>query len=147
MSSTSSVAEVLHRNPVSLGRDGVIQSGLVKSDRHGGVSFDEGSGSVGWRHCQGNDWSLEWRLEPTSTRYGVEVRLATPIPPVGGQIEVAIGGHRLRAPVPDTGVRTERKTLSLGEIPLENKAYSLTVCDSTNLDIKSVALRTLASAS
>jgi hypothetical protein len=141
------IAEVVHRQSVTPSRDGVIQLRLVKSDRHGDVSFEEGSGYTGWWHCQGNDWSLAWRLEPASTRYSVEVRLATPVPPGGQKLEVAVGDHKLQAAVPDTGGSAKWKTLSLGEIALENKAYSLTVRGCTNLNVKSLALRPLVSAS
>ncbi len=141
------LAEVVHRHPVGPGRGGVIELRLVKSDRHGDVSFEEGSGYAGWWHCQGSDWGLEWRLRATAGRYDVEARLATPVTPAGERIEVAIGDHRLQADIPNTGGPGKWKTIGLGAVPLEDKTYTLTVCGGTNLNIKSVTLRPLPSAS
>lgn len=141
------IAEVVHRHPVRPGPDGAIQLRLVNSDRHGDVAFEEGSGYAGWWHCQGKDWSLEWRINPASIRYAVEVRLATPVPPDGEPLHVAIAGHRLQAAVPNTGGRSKWNTLSLGQVPLEDKLYTLVVHGGTNVNIKSVTLRPAASAS
>jgi len=145
------LAEIVHRHPVRPGPDGIIELRLVKSDRHGDESFEEGAGYAGWWHCQGTDWGLEWRLRPESARYGVEVRLSSPAPLAGERIAVAIGDHRLQAVVPDTGGPAKWKTLSLGEVLLEAKPYTLMVRGGsdglTNVNIKSVSLHPLASAS
>jgi len=143
------LAEIVHRHPVRPGSGGIIDLRLVKSDRHGDVSFEEGAGYAGWWHCQGNDWGLEWRLRPTSSRYGVEVRLSSPGPLDGERIEVAIGDQRLQATVPATGGPAKWKTVQLGELLLEHKPYTLMVRGGphglTNVNIKSVSLRPLTS--
>jgi hypothetical protein len=145
------VAECAHRCPLRPGREGVIELRLVKSDRKGNVVFQEGAGYAGWWHCEGNDWRLEWRLRPVSARYGVEIRLANPASLKGESIGVEIGDLRLQAVVPDTGRPGEWKTLSLGEVLLADKPMTLVVhvgsAGLTNVNVKSVTLRPLASAS
>src|ERR1035438_8028546 len=42
------LAEAVHRHLVTPGRDGTIELPIVKSDRSGNVSFEEGSGYKGW---------------------------------------------------------------------------------------------------
>lgn len=140
------LAEVVHRHPVTPGRDGTIQLPIVKSDRRGNVNFVEGSGYKGWWQCQGGDWAVDWRLAAEAQRYRVEARVARPEPKAGGRIAVAIGDQTLEADVPETGGPAKWKALDLGVVFLEAKPYVLTVCPSasggdTNMNLKSVTLR------
>jgi len=148
------LAEWVHRHPVGAGRGGIIELRIVKSDRHGDVSFEEGPGYVGWWRCRGKEWAVEWRFAPESTRhYNVEVRLSSPERLAGEKIEVAIrdrkgGGDRwlrLQAVVPDTGGPAKWMTLSMGEVPLEALPYTLIVRPGstglTSLNVKSVIIR------
>ena len=70
------LAEAVHRHPVTPGRDGTIELPIVKSDRSGNVSFEEGSGYKGWWHCQGGDWGVNWRLVAEFRHYRVLARVA-----------------------------------------------------------------------
>lgn len=152
------VAEHVHQRPVSPGRGDVIELRLVKSDRHGDVSFEEGAGYAGWWHCLGKDWAIEWRFAPVpARRYSVEVRVASPERVAGEKILVTVtgpanrGDQVLEGIVPDTGGPAKWKALKLGEVPVAAGVYTLTVrpgsAGLTNLNVKSVILRPLASAS
>ena len=72
-------------------------------------------------------------------------------PLAGESIEVALGDHKLQAVVPDTGGPAKWKIISLGEVVLEDKPYTLIVRGGsdglTNVNVKSVSLRPLAPAS
>ena len=143
------LAELAHRHPVRPARGGAIELRLVKSDRRGEVSFEEGPGYAGWWHCRG-DWSVEWRFAPDSARrYSVEVRVASPERPSAGRIEAAIGDQVLETVVPDTGGPAKWKTLNLGQVTLEAKPYTLTVRPGTGgltkLNVKSATLRPMES--
>jgi hypothetical protein len=147
------LAERVHRHPVSAGRGGIVELRIVKSDRHGDVSFEEGPGYVGWWHCRGKEWAVEWRFAPNSARhYRIEVRLASPERLAGEKIEVAIrdqkGGNRwlrMQQVVPDTGGPENWMTLQMGEVQLEATPYTLAVRPgspgSTSLNVKSVTIR------
>jgi hypothetical protein len=140
------LAEWVHRYPVSPGRGGIIELRLVKSDRHGDVSFEEGPGYAGWWHCRGKDWAVEWKFAPASARrYRVEARVSTPQRLPAGLIEVTIGDRVLKAAIPGTSEPGKWKTLELGQITLEAKPNTLTVRPDlggvTNLNLKSVTLK------
>lgn len=146
------LAERVHRHVVSPGPGGIIELRLVKSDRRGEVSFEEGPGYAGWWHCQGKDWAVEWRFASEAThRYSVEIRVSNPEHLAGEKIEVAIrdqsttGDHKLQTVIPDTGGFAKWETLNLGEVSLEGRPYTLIVRPGsdglTNLNVKSVTLR------
>lgn len=139
------LAEVMHRHPVGPSKSGIIELRIVKSDRRGDVTFEEGSGYAGWWHCRG-DWAVEWRVAPKLPgRYRVEVRVATSERTPDRLLEVTIGDQVLAATVPDTGGAAKWKTLDAGLITLEAKACSLVVRPGSaapaNLNVKSVTLR------
>jgi hypothetical protein len=140
------LAERVHRHPVSPRPGGIIELRLVKSDRRGEVSFEEGPGYAGWWHCVGKDWAVEWRFAPESARrYGVEVRVASPERLPEARIAVAVGDRVLEAIVPDTGGPAKWKTLDLGQVLLDAKPCTLTVRPGagglTKLNLKSATLR------
>src|ERR1019366_4343575 len=86
------IAESMHRRPAGPARDGNIYLRIVKSDRHGDITFEEGPGYVGWWHCRGQDWKIDWSFAPESARrYRVEVNVLSPEPASGQHIQVAIG--------------------------------------------------------
>lgn len=148
------LAERVHRHPVGAGRGGIIELRIVKSDRRGDVSFEEGPGYVGWWHCRGKAWAVEWRFAPKSARrYHVEVLVSSPGRLAGEKIEVAIRGQkgggdrwlRLQAVVPDTGGPAKWRALDLSGVPLEAMPYTLTVRPGspglTDVNVKSVIIR------
>jgi hypothetical protein len=140
------LAEAVHRHPVTPGRDGTIQLPIVKSDRRGDVSFEEGAGYKGWWHCQGGDWAVDWRLAAEPRRYRVETRLARSEPKTGARIAVVIGDQTLEAAVPETGGPAKWKALDLGVVLLDAKPCVLTVRPAgsggdANVNLKSVTLR------
>jgi hypothetical protein len=140
------LAEVLHRLPVGANRDGTIELPIVKSDRHGDVSFEEGFGYKGWWHCTGNNWDVDWRLIAESRSYHVLTRAAKSEPNTKCRIAVEIGGQTLEASVPGTGDPTGGKAVGLGIIRLDSKPYTLTVRPAAadgqaEVNLKSVTLR------
>ena len=140
------LAEAVHRHPVTPGRDGTIELPIVKSDRSGNVSFEEGSGYKGWWHCQGGDWRVNWRLVAESRHYRVLARVARSEAKTEGRIAVLIGDQTLEAAVPETSGPAKWKAVDLGVVLLEAKPYLLTVRPATlggdtNVNLKSVTLR------
>jgi hypothetical protein len=140
------LAEHVHRHPVRPGPGGIIELRIVKSDRRGEVSFEEGPGYAGWWHCVGKDWAVEWRFAPEpARRYSVGVRVASPEHLPEARIAVAVGDHVLEAIVPDTGGPAKWKTLNLGQVVLDGTPCTLTVRPGasglTNLNLKSATLR------
>src|ERR1039458_10389503 len=109
------LAEAVHRHPVTPGRDGTIELPIVKSDRSGNVSFEEGSGYKGWWHCQGGDWGVNWRLVAEFRHYRVLARVARSEAKTEGRIAVLIGDQTLEAAVPETSGPAKWKAVDLGD--------------------------------
>jgi hypothetical protein len=140
------LAEAMHKLPVRPRQDGTVELLIVKSDRRGNVSFEEGFGYQGWWHCQGNDWAVDWKFIAESGRYRVQTRVTSLEPNKEGRIEVVIGGQTIEAAVPETDGPEKWKALDLGVVHLEAKSYLLTVrpaasAGQTNMNLKSVTLR------
>jgi hypothetical protein len=139
------VAELLHRLPVHPNGKGNIELPIVKSDRRGNVTFEEGFSYKGWWHCQGNDWAVDWKFVAEARRYRVRARVASPEQSHKTKIALVIGGKKLEAEAPETGGPDDWKNLALGTISLEKKSYILTVCPATSdgqalMNLKSVSL-------
>lgn len=140
------LAEFLHRRPVNANADGTIELPIVKSDRHGTVSFEEGFGYKGWWHCEGNDWEVAWRLVAQSRRYRVQIRVATPEVDGNGQIAVVIGRQSIEAPIPATGGIEKWTDLDLDNFHLQAGSCLLTIHPAASnrparMNLKSVTLR------
>jgi hypothetical protein len=121
------LAEAVHRHPITARSDGTIELPIVKSDRRGNVSFEEGSGYQGWWHCRGGDWAVDWRFTSEARRYHLKTRVARSEPETEGQIAVVIGDQMLEAAVPETDGPAQWKVVDLGVVFLEAKTYVLTV--------------------
>lgn len=138
------LATAVHDWPIQAARDGGMELGIVKSNRQGDVTFEEGPGYVGWWHCSGQ-WALDWRVQPARPgRYRVEALIACADRHAAGQIEIQIGEQTLTAAVPGTGGASRWKSIELGQLAIENRPYTLTLrsaASAPTLNIKNVTLR------
>lgn len=145
-------ATLVHQRPIQPDGSGAIALRLVKSDRRGSMAFEEGPGYAGWWHCQGKDWTVEWRFAAEAkARYSVEMLVATPERQETESVEVVIRDQStgreevFETKIPYTGGSAKWKTVSCGDATLENGPYVLIVRPVSGrpgtLNVKSVTLR------